>query len=526
MHGQWVEGLAVTLSFAVLITARTETAARLSALQAAVVSLVVARQFPSLAVMPLALAAAILLLGRYCPAHADRVRPASLCVGSTFALLALTFPGEHLALAVVILGATITATRRSAAMQILGLVSLQNGIILAATNGPVAAIGTAIAMLPIVPSLALTGLWLNTTRDGASVLAAWPANTWFDAIACSVVLALTLLLPWLVPMGWGVMNVDAFVATVVLLSAMVATAASWAQRLHRRSTRPAGVRFILLLGAALAVLIDHPVASWLALVIATLAAASLSLPRRTEAWRRLRFGSVGLGMTLSGTIATAGAGAWAPVCIVVGLGMVACLSPELALAAVAMTVRHLHPLTDNAPVEMLMMVAGLAAIAVAGCRTLLWGKRLPPLSFTGLGLAGVALFVFGVDTPAAHVAALMTLVLLSLTESGLLLAGEGSFAQLAATAGLAGVPPFGTFPALALAIAATAARVPWMLLPFAAALGLFVWSIVTRLPALTPARSLLRAPYAWAPLVLALLVGFAMPQPVFAWLQSAAAGVP
>jgi hypothetical protein len=286
------------------------------------------------------------------------------------------------------------------------------------------------------------------------------------------------------------------------------------------------VRFIVLLGTALAVLLDDPVQSWLALVAATIAAASLSLPRRTEAWRHLRLGSLGLGIALSGTIASASACVCAPVCAVVGLGMVACLAPELTLAAVAMIVRHLRPLTEHAPVEPLLMVAGLAAMIVTACGPLLWGKRLPLVSLTCLGQAGIALFAFGLGTPAAHVAALTNLILLGLTESGLLLAGEGSFAELAATAGLAGVPPFGTFPSLVLVIAETAARLPWMLLPFATALGLFVWSILTRLPALAPARSLSRASCAWAPLVLALLVGFAMPQPVFAWLQSAAGGMP
>jgi len=526
MLGQWLAGLAVALSFAVLVTARTQTAARLCALQAAIVGLIVAEHFAWLAVIPLALIAAILRLGRYFPAHADRVRPVCLFVGSILALLALTFPGEHLALAVVILGATITATRRSAAMQVFGLIALQNGIVLAATNSPVVTASTVIAMLPVVPALAVAGLWLTTAREGASVLAAWPTNSWLDPIACSVVLALTGLLPWLVPLQWATMRVDAFVATMVLLVAIAATAASWAQRLHTSGTRPAGVRFIAVLGAALAVLIDDPVQSWLALVIATIAAASLSLPRCTEAWRQLRLGSLGLGIALSGTIATAGACACAPVCTVVGVGMVACLAPELTLAAVAMIVRHLHPLTEHAPIEALLMVAGLAAIVVTGCGTLLSGKRLTLVSLACLGQAGVALFAFGLGTPAAHVAALTNLILLSLTESGLLLAGEGSFAQLAATLGLAGVPPFGTFPGLALVIAETAARLPWMLVPLATALGLFVWSILTRLPALAPARSMSRTSYAWAPLVLALLVGFAMPQPIFAWLQSAAEGMP
>lgn len=524
MLGQWLAGLSVALSFAVLATVRTETAARLSALQTAIVSLIVAVHFAWLAVIPLAPIAAILRLGRYFPAHADRVRPLSLSIGSILALLALTFPGEHLALAVVVLGATITATRRSAGMQIYGLISLQNGIVLAATNSPVAAAGTVIAMMPIVPALAVAGLWLTTTRERASVLARWPTNSWFDAIACSVVLALTGLLPWLVPLQWATMHVDAFAATMVLLVAIAATAASWAHRLHTSGTRPAGVRFIVLFGAALAVLLDEPVQSWLALVVATIAAASLSLPRRTEAWRHLRLGSLGLGIALSGTIASAGA--CASVCAVVGLGMVACLAPELTLAAVAMIVRHLRPLTEHAPVEPLLMVAGIAAIIVTACGRLLWGKRLPLVSLSCLGQAGIALFAFGLGTPAAHVAALTNLILLGLTESGLLLAGEGSLAELAATAGLAGVPPFGTFPGLVLVIAETAARLPWMLLPFATALGLFVWSILTRLPALAPARGRPRASYAWAPLVLALLVGFAMPQPVFAWLQSAAGGMP
>jgi hydrogenase-4 component F len=524
MLGQGAGGLAVALSLALFVTTRTRTAGALCALQGAIVSLIVALHFIWLAVIPLAFVAAIVPVYQYFPSRADRVHPASLFVGSALALLALTFPDKDLALGVVVLGAALTVTRRSAAMQIFGLISLQNGIVLAATSNPVAALSTAMAMLPTVPALALVGLWLNTTRRGASALAAWPTNTWFDAIGCSVALAFACILPLLIPMGWAGVRVDAFVATVIPLLAIVATAASWAAWLRASGTGPAGVRFILVLSAALAVLVDDPVQSWLALVIATIAAASSSLPRRAEAWRRLRLGSLGLGIALSGTMATAGTDTWGPVCIVVGLGTLACLAPELALASVAIIVRQLHPTTEQAPVHALLMVAGLAGIALAGGGALLRRKSVPLISLTGLGQAGVALFAFGLGVPAANVAALVNLVLLSLTQSGLLLAGEGSLAQLVATAGLAGVPPFGIFPSLALVIAATAARLPWMLLPFAAALALLVWSILTQLPPSPAGRSLSRTPYAWGPLLLALLVGFAMPQPVFAWLQSAAAG--
>jgi hydrogenase-4 component F len=525
MLSQGIEGLAVALSIVMFVAARTQTAAALCALQGAIVSLVVALHFAWLAVIPLALVAAILPVYQFFPAHPDRVPRGSLFVGGTLALLALTFPGKHLALAVLLLGAALTVTRRSAAMQIFGLLSLQNGIILAATTNPVATVGTAVAMLPTIPALAFLGLWLNVTRRGASVLAAWPTNTWFDAIACSVVLALACALPLLVPMEWAAVRVDAFVATIIPLLAIVATAASWAPRLRASSAGPAGARFILIVSATLAVLVEDPLRSWLALVIATMAAALSALPRGAEAWRRSRLGSLGLGIALSGTIVPVGVDVWAPVCTVVGLGTVACLAPELALASVAIIVRHLHPLSEHAPVHALLMAAGLAGIAVTGGATLLCGKSIPLASFIGLGQAGVALFAFGLGIPAANVAALVNLILLSLTQSGLLLAGEGSLAQLVAAAGLAGVPPFGIFPALALVIAATASRLPWMLLPFAAALGLLVWSTLAQLPALPVARSLPRRPYAWAPLLLALLVGFAMPEPVFAWLQSAAAGV-
>jgi hydrogenase-4 component F len=524
MVSQGAEGLAVALSLAVFVTSRTQIAAALCALQGAIVSLVVASQFNWLAVIPLALVAATLPACRFFPARADSVRPAALFVGGTLALLALTFPGKDLALAVVVLGAALTVTRRSAAMQIFGLISMQNGIVLAATSNPVATVSTAMAMLPTIPALAFAGLWLSTTRQGASVLAAWPTNSWFDAIACSAVLAFACMLPLLSPIDWAAVRVDAFVATMIALLAIVATAASWAARLRGSGTGPAGVRFVLVLSAALALLVDDPVPSRLALVVATIAAASSSLPRRAEAWRRLRLGSLGLGIALSGTTAMAGANLWGPVCIVVGLGSLACLAPELALASVAIIVRQLHPLTEHAPVHALLMVAGLAGIAVTGGGALLSRKRVPLISFIGLGQAGVALFAFGLGIPAANVAALVNLVLLSLTQSGLLLAGEGTLAQLVATAGLAGVPPFGIFPSLALVIAATAAHLPWMLLPFAAALALLGWSILTRLPASPAERSLSRTPYAWAPLLLAMLVGFAMPQPVFAWLQSAAAG--
>ncbi len=80
------------------------------------------------------------------------------------------------------------------------------------------------------------------------------------------------------------------------------------------------------------------------------------------------------------------------------------------------------------------------------------------------------------------------------------------------------MPPFGLFSSLALILAATAARAPWLLLPLGAALAAIAWAVLLQLPT---QRRLLASP-AWVPLGLLLIAGFAMPEPVLAWFRLAA----
>jgi hydrogenase-4 component F len=114
---------------------------------------------------------------------------------------------------------------------------------------------------------------------------------------------------------------------------------------------------------------------------------------------------------------------------------------------------------------------------------------------------------------------------LALTQSALLLSREGGLDRLVAMAGLAGVPPFGLFPGLALILAAAAARSPWLLLPLGAGVAGIAGAVLTHLPARRPAPAA-ALPLAWLPLALLLLLGFAMPDPVLAWLRTAAAELP
>ena len=140
------------------------------------------------------------------------------------------------------------------------------------------------------------------------------------------------------------------------------------------------------------------------------------------------------------------------------------------------------------------------------------------LALVGLAQAGAAAFAFGLGTDAGSLAGLLQLSFLALTQCAVLLAREDGVDRLAALAGLAGVPPFGLFPSLALILAATASRLPWLLLPLGTGLAAIAWTVLLRLPT---ERRLLPSP-AWIPLALLLLAGFAMPDPLLAWFRLAA----
>ena len=199
-----------------------------------------------------------------------------------------------------------------------------------------------------------------------------------------------------------------------------------------------------------------------------------------------------------------------------GYGALAVLAPELTIAAIALILRLRSP-----PAEGLFLALGLVALLVAalGLATARGAHRQTlPLPLVGLAQGGAAVFAFGLGTDAGNFAGLLQLSLLALTQCALLLAPEPGLDRVAALAGLAGLPPFGLFPSLALILIATAQSLAWLLLPFGAGLAAIAWAVLLQLPS----ERRLRASPAWVPLALLLLAGFAMPETLLDWFRLAA----
>lgn len=513
---------------------------------------------------------------RYLPQQPLHI-PAILAAGAVLAALAATVPTAGLPLAVILLGLLMVAARPLPLHHALGIAAAQNGLALAALAIGLSGRSLALAVLPWLPALAFGALWLGSARTRTGVLRAPRIAAWADVGLSATVLLLACTLPWQPGAGAPFWRLDARAVHVILLLTILATAASWACR----HTPPIwGSRLAILAGTVLAVASGAPLLSWLGMTLAAAGAVASTLPERAEAWRRLRLGCTGLVLALFGTIAlhatlpALAAGA----CIMLGYGTLAVLAPELTVAAVALILRVRGAPTDDlllvAGLTALLVAAlGLgrgsaphpvhirtipsAPRVVAGegqAPTTLpsstnvsrgWpavarhdtgagevraghgpgaspgaphGPQHLVLGLAGLAQAGAAVFAFGLGTDAGNLAGLLQLSLLALTQCALLLAHEDGVDRLAAIAGLAGVPPFGLFPSLALILAATANRLPWLLLPLGAGLAAVAWRLLLRLP---NERRLLASP-AWIPLALLLIAGFAMPEPLLAWFRLAA----
>jgi hypothetical protein len=439
------------------------------------------------------------------------------------AALAVTIPGTSgLPLAVVLLGLLLLASHKLPAHQALGVAAMQNGLALAAITTGLSHARLALVVVPWLPALAFGALWLGADRARTAWLRAPRPAAWADVVLCGLALLIACTLPWqLGPGQFGAhgafWRIDALAAQAILLLTALAASASWA-RCHASPacTSPVwGSQLALLAGTVVAVASTAPLPSMLGMTLATAGAATAALPARAEAWRRLRLGCTGLGLVLFGAIAMHAAAPPLPAaaCAMLGYGALAVLAPELTVAAVILIVRMRGATTDD-----LLLALGLAALLVAALGLAARGPQRRNLPLVGLAQGGAAVFAFGLGTGAGNLAGLLQLSFLALTQCTLLLARRDGLDRLAALAGLGGLPPFGLFSSLALILAATAARTPWLLLPLGAGLAATAWAMLLQLPA---ERRLLPSP-AWLPLALLLIAGFAMPDPVLAWFRLAA----
>lgn len=341
---------------------------------------------------------------------------------------------------------------------------------------------------------------------------AW--RRWVEQGVCLLVLLLAVVLPWEAEApGPRVADLLA-----MLFAAGALTDAMTVPARHRLAQAAGQVRLAAVL---LALLPIDPLLSLLFLALASTASAARHLPRTEAVASRLLASNASLGLALFGVVALqAGSVAIGGIALLLAWGALVVLDSAflplvlllaLRLQAAADTVSHSNLVGD------LMVAAGLAVLlAAAAAQVLRPGMRRLPSLLT-LAQGGVALCGFGLGGGDLRFAGMVHLTLLTLSRSALLLSGEAGFDRLASLLGMSGLPPFGLFPSLALIVAGTAVMAPWLLLPMAVGLAGLGWACVTRLPA---AHAPTRPTVAWIPLVLVLLLGFAMPSPIAAWFHA------
>ncbi|MDR3538127.1 MAG: hypothetical protein P4L71_16660 [Acetobacteraceae bacterium] len=358
----------------------------------------------------------------------------------------------------------------------------------------------------------------------AALLVALHATAWrrrVDQGACLLVLLLALVLPWMADAPAP----SAADLLAILFAAGALTDAVAGPSRHRFVQAAGQLRLAAML---LALRPADPLVSLLFLALASTAGAARRLPRTDAVAARLLAGNVSLGLALFGVVALqAGSVPIGGAALLLGWGALVVLDPTLlplvlllALRLQAATGAESHGnLVGN------LMVAGGLGVLLASAAVLLLRRpglrRLPNL--TTLAQGGVALCGFGLGGPDLRFAGLVHLALLTLSRSALLLSGEAGLDRLASLLGLSGLPPIGLFPSLALIVGGIAVMAPWLLLPMAVGLVGLGWVCVASLPAAVGPAHLSPA---WLPLVLALLLGFAMPAPIAAWFHAMAVAPP
>lgn len=209
-------------------------------------------------------------------------------------------------------------------------------------------------------------------------------------------------------------------------------------------------------------------------------------------------------------------------------------------------------------VDSILLALGLASVLLSGLA--LWRRRDARRFFawSSVGHMGLAAFAFGLGGAAANLAGLLHMAGHSVVKSAIFfgighaarLKGSQKIADIGglvathpglgwglaiAIAGIAGMPPFALFASEFLLVSRTAAEAWWLLPPLALGLLLSVAAKIVTLQRLClgdptpdvaaapgPAAALTAVVPLWLHLLLALVIGIALPAPLAAMLQDAA----
>jgi formate hydrogenlyase subunit 3/multisubunit Na+/H+ antiporter MnhD subunit len=360
-------------------------------------------------------------------------------------------------------------------------------------------------------------------------------TAWIDFAAAAATALLTCFVLAQADVTLSVLRLDSLAALFMALIALSGAATAWVNLRRRyRSGRRRAAGQVMLGCMLLVCLLADPLLSWLTVAGASAAALYPALQQNggttavAQSWERVPLAGSGLALVLFGIIA-AHAGATvavlAPAGVILGYAILASLQPSLLIVLLALLSR-LHDLGSasamGATIGPMLIGVGLAATLACGLTLLIRPDTRRRLAFLQLGQAGTALLAFGIGTAEAIFAGLVQVVLLVLSRIAAEIGGRAGTERVAIAAGLAGLPPAGVFPGLALIAVATAHKAPWLLAPLGAGLAMLGWATITRLAAPRWTGPLTAAPV-WIPLGLSLLIGWLLPASVSDWLHTAAA---
>jgi hydrogenase-4 component F len=409
----------------------------------------------------------------------------------------------------------------------------------------------------------------------------WRAGVWINATSASLLFVVSGLLPW--------HTQSALPAHLALLTGFVAMTTSWfgwrdiraalvARQMDRRRTRHHHVAFQALLGAILlAVLSDSPAVTWFGTAIAVAAAAALTGATRTmeaqrAAGRLLLLCGIGLMLALFGTLllylaaasdavplrwSVARLHATAPnlagLCLVLGYCGIAGLVPlhswlpdaagegttpgaimigALLVNVPLFVILHLRSAMAeglDAPVA-LLMVLGLATLLLASFCLSAQPDMRRSIAVAATAQIGIIVFAFGLGGPAATLAGLLVMTMLTLARAATLQCPESAPTRAAAWTRTASVGVLAGLPILALFLiaGATAHRAPWLLLPLGAGALLTAGSSIGGFSTLVDARErrsaadLLELAPVWLQLAVVAVLAVAMPGVVADWFRAVA----
>jgi hypothetical protein len=546
-------GAALVMSFALLRTRRIDTASILLAVQSGAVALAaVLVDRPEMAVPPLLLAGGVWLLRDRAavtssPAEITRF---TLLSGALLAVLCQSQGVLALPLALVLLAILLSATRPPPLMQVMALVALQNGLVLAVCfdTAPASIPSTLLPVAYLALPLPLAACLVIARIEGTDERKrSWPA--WTDLAISIAMFAATLIVP-----------LDALASVFAPLLGFDGMVRAIARR-KRQSLSSARRAFALLQNGSvlLAVCAPNLIVAWLAIVAAMaafvlprlragihqltgesprslqviavssnrtpdltipgrLASAMIGSARRaaspTRRWDGAVLAFLGAGMALFGLlILPSGPSVPGLFAVFAGFVSIAAVVPDLAVVLTILLLRLSNQTPWPPNVEALGITLALIALLVCSVR-LLDPNRPDRATGLVLGQCSIAVLALCLGEADGRFAALVLLILLVLTRCAARM--TGGFASTLAMAGLGGLPPVGVFPGLVLVVMAICGYAPWLLLPLGVALIPMFLAGLPRHPIVFPLKATIPS-VAWLPLAVAVLIGYCAPEGLVHW---------